>query len=407
MSRIVKMIHSKTIKNVSSDVILNLLASLVSTGVMQLVLYPVLAKKMGGEDYGEMLTIMGIVNIIVLALGNNLCNARIVVNEKYKKEGLIGDFQILLLIAVAIAIIAILVINAFFSWPFVLLLGIIGATVVTVLKSYYLVTYRIDINYKKNLYANVCMSLAYILGAFVLINFMQWPMVFLFASLAGLAYIWFSSGIIKEPFVKTQFFKSTGKVALFLFLSGIIGNITQYLDRFIVYPVLGGASVSYYTVASFFAKSLSLVLLPITTVLLSYIAADKVIITKKRFLIINILLLVIVFIFLIISITIGKYITALLYPTLIIDSQPYIIMASIGVVIGIAGSFNGIVVLAKAPTYWQIVLSATNLVLYFVFCYFLVLKFGLFGLCYGVIITNIVLFVINYLIGNHYLNKKK
>lgn len=399
------MISFKSLKTISSDVVLNLLASLVSTGVMQLVLYPVLAKKMGDECYGEMLTIMGIVNIIVLSIGNNLCNARIVVNEQYKKEGIVGDFQILIGIGILLSTLVILLLNVYFSWSFLLLIGLIFVTVLSVAKSYYLVIYRIDINYKKNLYANIFMAIGYIIGAFILIDFLQWPWVFAFASLTGLVYIGISSNIIREPIIKTKLFKSSSKVALFLLVSGIVGNVTMYLDRFIVYPILGGSSVSYYTVASFFAKSLSLILLPITTVLLSYIAADKITITRKRFLAINGVLLLGTILFLVLSVTIGKYITGLLYPTIIGDSQQYILMASIGVVIGIATSFNGIIVLAKAPSFWQVVLSTVNLIVYFISCYILVKAEGLYGLCYGVIITNVFMFIVNYLVGNYYIKR--
>ena len=66
-----------SLKNVSEDVTLNILASLLSTGVMQFVLYPQLAIRLGDELYGEMLTVMGIVSILSLSLGNNLFNALI------------------------------------------------------------------------------------------------------------------------------------------------------------------------------------------------------------------------------------------------------------------------------------------------------------------------------------------
>lgn len=46
----------------SKDFSLNLLASLISTGVAQLLLYPSMASIMSAERYGELLTLRGIAN---------------------------------------------------------------------------------------------------------------------------------------------------------------------------------------------------------------------------------------------------------------------------------------------------------------------------------------------------------
>lgn len=393
------------LKNISSDIFLNLLATGVSTGVMQLVLYPQLALHMDDNSYGGMLTIMGLVNILVLSFGNNLCNARIILNEKYKNNGLVGDFQLLVLFSIIVTSLILLGAVFFFKWSTTILIGIVLVAVFTVLKSYYLVTYRININYKQNLYANILMALFYVLGAFVLINYVSWPFIFVLPCLSCLIYIGITSDIIREPLNKTFLFRHSVKVVSFLILSGFIGSITMYLDRFIVYPILGGSSVSYYTIAAFFAKSLSMILLPMTSVLLTYIASDRIKVTKKRFIYINWVLIGVSVLFLLFSITIGYYITAFLYSTLIESSRPYILLASIGIIIGIAGSFNAIVVLAKAPSYWQVVLSGSKLIIYLITCIILVKNNGLMGLCIGVIITNSVSFFANYIVGNYYLKR--
>lgn len=393
------------LKNVSEDVVLNVLASLISTGVMQFVLYPQLAIRLGDEAYGEMLTIMGIVSILALSLGNNLCNARIILNEKYKKGKIVGDFQILALFSIAITFLSIGVVDVFFKWNWWLLIGIAIAAGMTVLKSYYLVAYRIDINYKRNLYANIVMAFFYIFGAFVLIKFIDWPWVFAIPCLMALAYIYFSSNILREPLVKTKLFNSTGKVVLMLILSGLIGNVTLYLDRIIVYPILGGSSVSYYTVAAFFSKSFSIVLLPISSVILTYIASDKIKMTKRRFNMVNLIILPFIVLFLVLSVTLGPVITKMLYPTLIDSSSEYIFLASLGVIIGTAVIFNGTVVLAKAPSYWQVILSGAKLVVYSVSCVILIKLYGLYGLCVGIILTNSLCLVMNWMLGNYYLNK--
>lgn len=392
-------------KSISQDIVLNLLATVLSTGVMQLILYPRLALFMDDDEYGGMLTAMGIVNVLALSLGNNMCNARLILNEKYKKKTLIGDFQILVIVSIIFTILTLISAELFFCWKKFLFFGITIVAILSVLRAYYLVAYRIDINYKQNLYVNIVMAIFYIIGAYVIITYASWPFVFALPCLACLVYIGITSDIIREPLKITCYFKDSFKVVTLLILSGIIGNITMYLDRFIVYPILGGSSVSYYTIAAFFSKSMSMVLLPMTSVLLTYIASDRIELTQKRYIYINWGLIGASVLFLIISITIGYYITALLYPTMIDSSKPYILLASIGIIIGIAGSFNSIVVLAKAPSYWQVVLSGLKLLIYLITCIILVRMSGLIGLCIGVIITNTSGFVANYMVGNYYLKR--
>lgn len=402
-----KFLSNHNIKNLSEDFVLNLFASVVSTGILQLVVYPKLALTLGSEGYGQMLTIMGIINVVILSFGNNLCNARIVQQAKYNKNNIIGDFQIIAAISAVVSGIIVLFVNHSFGLSGIIGIGLLVATILQVLKSYYLVAYRIDINYTKNLFANIFLAIGYLIGAFLTTRYLGWPSVFFLSALFSLIYINITSPIIKEPIVVTELFSDSTKTVVFLLLSGLIGNVTTYLDRFIIYPILGSGSVSTYSTAAFFAKSISLVLLPITSVLLSYLAAGRVRINGHRFTLVNLLLIVGAVLFLLVSATVGKWITGLLYPTLIADALPYIVLASIGVIISFAGAFTGIVTLAIAPSYWQVVLAAIKLVLYLVLGVVLTKSCGLFGLCYAVIVTNVIYYIINYFIGNHYVRVKE
>ncbi len=64
------------LKSASKDFVLNICASLFSTGIMQVLIYPRLAANLSTNNYGIMMTIMGYVSVITLAFGNNLCSSR-------------------------------------------------------------------------------------------------------------------------------------------------------------------------------------------------------------------------------------------------------------------------------------------------------------------------------------------
>ena len=82
--------------SISKDFFYNILASVILTGVMQVVVYPFLALKFNNQEYGTLLTIMGIANTVIVAFGNTLNNVRLIVNNDYEREHLEGDFNGLL-----------------------------------------------------------------------------------------------------------------------------------------------------------------------------------------------------------------------------------------------------------------------------------------------------------------------
>lgn len=394
-------------KGIIKDFSLNIIAVLLSTGVMQLLIYPRLAITLSSEDYGVALTVIGYMNIITLSLGNNLCYARLLKQNEYSNDGIVGDFQLLLICSALIAAILIIGCSLLMKLSLLFIFGIVIATITMILKSYYVVAYRIHIDYTKNLIANLCMCIGYILGLLFFCNFVLWPWIFTFASILTLVYIWFTSNIMREPCTRTIMFKKSLKTVIFLIISGLIGNVTIYLDRFIIYPFLGGESVSIYATAAFFAKSINLMLAPTTSVLFSYLVNCKIILNKLHYLLINIALIVIGIVGVFISVTVGRYITALLYPTLIYAALPFIFYATVGIIIGAMGSFINMIVLAYAPIYWQTVIPTFKLTLYFISGLVMIKTNGIKGLCIAVIITNTLTNILSFIVGYYYIIKRR
>ena len=389
----------KIFLNASIDVLLNLFATLMSTGTMQLLLYPRLATVLGSANYGTMLTIIGIVNVITLAFGNNLASTRLIKELDYHSLGVQGDFQILLLLSSALSGILILFVCLAFHLVVADSIAIIVLTVSTVIKSYYIVTFRLEIDYRKNLYANIALCFGYVIGAWLLLGVMPWGWSFTLANILCIIYIAHASSIMKEPWKKTPLVVPAFRAYISLVGGGLLGNLTTYLDRFVIYPVLGAESVSTYSVATFFSKGLTLVSSPLTSVLLTYFTQGKIKLAKKAYMILNGVICVGSFIFVLICISVGSWITKLLYPTLFGSAEPYIMLATIGTAVNIAASFNGVVVLASASPVWQTVIPAISLAIYLGLCVFYATQFGLLGVCWAAIISNTARFIMNVAIG--------
>ena len=394
------------LRSVSVDFSLNLLATLVSTGTMQLVLYPRLATVLGSVDYGTMLTMIGVINVITLAFGNNLASTRLIREINYQHLRIQGDFQILLLLSSGVSAVLALVTCFVFGVSGADYFALVVLTVTTVIKSYYIVAYRLELDYRKNLYANLALCVGYAIGAWLLLGTLPWGWSFTAANILCIAFIASTSSIMREPWGSTSLMPSTSKAYASLVGGGLLSNLTTYLDRFIVYPILGPASVSIYSVATYFSKGLTLVFAPLTSVLLTYFTQGKIFITKKLYVAINGAICIGSILFVVLCVTIGSFITSLLYPTLFDSAEPYILLATIGTAINIASSFNGTVVLALASPIWQSVIPAISVIVYFCACLVFAVKFGLFGVCWAAIFSNAIRFFMNVCIGWTALSKR-
>lgn len=139
--------NSETFKRYSADFILNILATFLSTGTMQLVVLPQLARHLSTQDYGILLTATGFMNILINAFGNNLCNSRLRQQIKYTHSKLVGDYPLFLIAATILAILAVFGFNNFLKADLLtILLPFAAITVTGIWKAYYLAAYRIEIN---------------------------------------------------------------------------------------------------------------------------------------------------------------------------------------------------------------------------------------------------------------------
>ncbi len=394
--------------SISKDFIYTIIATVISTGVMQLLLYPRLAASYSETDYGNILTIMAVIQTITLSLGNNLFYTRLIENEHYEREGVKGDFNYLLLIS---SVLSVLCASGFclFQWHTntIISILIVILTVVTVAKSYYLVSFRLTLNFKKNLVSNIIAGIGYVIGVVLLMLVELWPIAFLASEILALGYILTQSSLHTEPFRRTILFGKTFFTYFCYVISGLMGNVITYMDRYIINPMLGPESVSIYYVATYFAKILTFLIGPISGVLLSYLAKDGQVISKRKYLLLNLATIVIGFVFWIATLIFAEPITRLLYPTLIDSAVDLIEVASIATIIGIVSSITMIPVMKYAPPIWQIILSGLSLVLYILFGGIGLYRGGLMEFSYALILYNLIRVLLVFFIGYYYTVKKE
>ena len=181
--------------------------------------------------------------------------------------------------------------------------------------------------------------------------------------------------------------------------TNLIGNLLTYADRMILYPVLGGEGVSYYSTASFFGKSAGIVMVPIAGVLLGYFAQKDFKASKKLFAIVNGCSLLCLAMFLLGCWLFAPWFTRLLYPSLYENAAPYIFLANLAAAISIAGNMAQPMVLKACSIGWTLFTQALYGASYVLLSLYLLPSCGLMGFCWVAIASNTVRLLTLYTIG--------
>lgn len=402
-----KKINQLVKKGIYKDFVLNIVASIIFTLATQIIAYPYLGRIMSKKEYGLLLTVMGIVNAVGVALGNPLNNTRILLEPQYERKHLNGDYNIIFLICVLIDIIAVIPLSFMVlgnEW-----LSVIGCTIVSVLvlfRAYYSASYRIVINYKKNLYSSIFGLFGYIIGIGLTYITGIWILTFVFGELFSCIYIYFTASIVHDKFQITDLFRtSIRKYSLFMF-AAILSTMMTYMDRFFIFPILGAEQVSIYNVASFLGKTAGIVMNPIAGVLLTYYAKENKLSLSQFYKRMGIFFSASALFYLGILL-LGMPVTRILYPTIADSTAPIFAIANLSTTVFILGNIIQPTLLRFCSAKWQPIIQGIYFAMYIALGIIGMKSNGIAGFCYSVLIVNIVKIIIMMLITTSTLYKKK
>lgn len=262
-------------KKILLDFMLNIIASAMPIVVLQIIIFPQINRIEGEDVYGFIVTILSVITISAETVGNSLNNARILQQPEYEKQGFNGDFNLFVLLGTFIDIIAVIVGYSSYSQGNHDFFLVVVTSILILLRMYFIVAYRISLNYKNVLVNNCLLSLGYLLGFIVYIKTFHWEYIYIISNVCSLTHLYMTTALMREPFKKTPLFKATGKKVCALYASDIVKTFMTYADRLIIYPILGPNVVAHYYAATVMAKMISLVITPISSVLLSYLAKEE------------------------------------------------------------------------------------------------------------------------------------
>lgn len=396
----------KKYKKIITDIIMNLFASGIMVIVLQLMVYPLLSNFYNADMFGEILVSMAIVNVVGVLFGSSLNNMRLKYYNKYLKNNLTGDYSVLLLISVFLnALITYTVTEYLTEWDNFVVLTLTSVSVLMMLRSYMQVEFRLKLQYNKILQNNVVYSVGLIFGIVFVYLGANWSFIFLFAEILTFLFLFFTTKIIREPLITTKYFKQTTLNYVYLSLSNGLKNSLMYLDRFILYPIMGPHYVAVFFAASMIGKMSNFVISPISGVVLSYLAQSKEKISIKMYFKIHIVIIIFSSLSAIFAITISYIILPIIYADLFKDTLGILMVANIAAVIRSSTSIPQAIVLRYSKMYQQINIQIMDTVLYMSLGLFGLHFWGLIGFTYGLLITGIIKYIVIALIGYKSLQK--
>lgn len=160
---------------------------LLMNGVLQLAVYPLLNARMGQEELGSVLYIMGLVSILCPSVGQALNTSRLVVRRTCSVTN--GDYDRLLLLFAGVGGVAAILgsgssVRGGLTMALTLLL-----VLMTAFRYYGDVEYRLNLDYRKYFIYYALISIGYLAGYGLFRLTGNWFLIFLLGEGAALIYV--------------------------------------------------------------------------------------------------------------------------------------------------------------------------------------------------------------------------
>lgn len=396
----------KKIKQILNDFMLNLIAVGLPLVVLQIIVLPFIARFVSNDDYGYILTTVAMINVIITATANILVNVRLLMNEEYKTSKIEGDFNFILMIMCIVNIIVMNIYCIIYHESLQSMIFTIIYSFLYTIQTYLTVGYRINLNYKKNLYNSIIMTLGYLLGILVFKVINYWEIIYILGMMFSIGYQLCTTKLISEPYRITKLFPKTLNKTVILIITSLSISLMTYMDRLILYPILGGNDVAIYYVASLYGKLVCMILTPISSVLLSYYSKMNSIEIRK-FRLINLIVIFTSIIIFIMGIFIAKPIISIIYPGLIDEAIRYLNLANLAAIINGISTIVQPVLLRFCNMKWQLLIQFIHISIYIIGIITIVLSFGLGGFCIVALVANFARLLSMFIIGEISIQKQQ
>lgn len=392
-------------KKAIKDIILNIFSTALPLVALQFIALPYAAKVLDGDRYGLAVTIISFISIVPISVGSALNNIKLLTNNSYEEMETGDDYKILLFSgAVLNAISTILFLYYFFNVHSIIdIILTLVMSCLTLCKEFLIVYFLVNVDYKKVFINNIFLTLGYFIGLLFFKFCLYWQVIYVFGLAFSLIHIFSQIKIEHIKHHVTPLFFRAAKETAILMICFILSKTTIYADKLLLYPLLGGESVSIYYISSLMGKTISLGIGPVQGVFLTNLAKKK---QETRNMFKNTFLLSVLFgaAAYFITLFLCKPVLRLLYPGSYLQAMELApITTSTAIISSIATLLNSFL-LKYCNLKWQLGVSSLGVALYIAFAFWFFKLGGIHFYCYGILLATIlklVMIILVYLCRSH------
>lgn len=378
--------HLRVVK----DMAISVGGNAVPLFVLQFIVLPALGVNVPSDQYGLVITLASFFSFCPATFGTVLNNVRLIRDNEYAEGDKGKDFSVLVALLSAVSFAA----SALYAGSIAslgiaeyLALGLTGT--LFFLNAYWVVAFRLKIDYRSIFLANVMLALGYLAGFGLLLVCGFWELIYLCGQACMAIYLIKTTGMLKTPLRRTGHFAQITKEAVQLSIASFLARVSSYCDRMILFPLLGGTAASVYYVSTLLAKVVSLLATSINNVVLSYLA-KKTDVSNKRFLMTIAIGAIICCICYGIVMVVSPPVLSFLYPQFVDEALVCLPITSVTAFVTVLKGLVDPYVLRFRPILWQILFSGLSVIIYFFAAFLLLSEFGLIGFCWGALIAEVI-----------------
>ncbi len=387
-------------KKILSDSIWSIAGLVFMNVALQFAVYPFWERRAGEAALGNILYLISLMNVFAISLGIavNYARMRRSATESTKNAPYLGMLFGTSVVAFAAAILIALFGGVELGILETLLFGCV--TVATMWRYYADVEYKLYLNYKSFFLYYAFIGVGYLLGIALFFVTGLWPLTLLVGELFGLVYVLISGKIFRVD--GAIYGEGTGellKLVLILFGSEAISNLIFNADRIMLKPILGEVAVTEYYLASLLGKTIALLTVPLSGVVIGYLSKYKGDLSLKAMNLIFVGSLVCAVLGTA-ACTLGSYIIIpILYPDQMADIKEYFIVTNLSQVLYFIANVITVVLLRFARSRYQLYVNIAYAVAFVAICIPSALLGGFWGFCIGLLATCTIRFAVSVVLG--------
>ncbi len=284
------------------------------------------------------------------------------------------------------------------SVPEILLYGCL--TVATMWRYYADVEYKLYLNYKCFFLYYAFIGIGYLIGILLFYFTGLWPLTLLVGELFGLLFVLIFGKIFRVD--GNPYGEGTGellKLVLVLFGSEFMSNLIFNADRIVLLPLFDGEAVFDYYLASLLGKTVALLTVPLSGVVIGYLSKYRGELSLK--------VMTLIFggslacaLLGTVACTVGSYILIpILYPDQFADIKQYFIVTNLSQVLYFIANVVTIVLLRFAKSRYQIYVNVAYAVSFVAICIPSAIIWDFWGFCIGLLATCAIRFLVSIALG--------